>query len=154
MNAPINKSFLVLLLAACFFVSANAQRDRGSNREPRGNSYSNRECGNNGNRGNVDFNRQRNVDRAPDFNRGNNNTVFNRGNNNNGSFDRRSNDTRIADRDPINSNNSTFRRNNIPNVNNDRNTARNTVLGTQRSADLNPRRFNDHPVIVNNNVRF
>jgi hypothetical protein len=154
MNAPINKSFLVLLLAACFFVSANAQRDRGSNREPRGNSYSNREGGNNGNRGNVDFNRQRNVDRAPDFNRGNNNTVFNRGNNNNGSFDRRSNDTRIADRDPVNSNNSTFRRNNIPNVNNDRNTARNTVLGTQRSADLNPRRFNDRPVIVNNNVRF
>jgi hypothetical protein len=154
MNTTINRSFsIIFLLTACFFISADAQRDRGTNREPRGNSYSNREGGNNSNRGNGDFNRQRNVDRAPDPNRGNNNNGFNRGNNNNSSVDRRGNDTRVADRNPINGNNSTFRRNSIPNLNNDRNTVRNAVLGTQHPTDMNSRFGNNRTVIVNNNVR-
>lgn len=155
MNSPLKKSFFILsLLTTVFFVSANAQRDRGGNRESRGNSYSNRDGGSYSNRNNGDFNRQSNVDRTPGFNRGNNNTAYNRGNNNNGSFDRRvNNDTRVADRNPVNRDNSTFRRNNIPDVNNDRNTARNSVLGTQRATDMRSRFGNNRTVIVNNNVR-
>ena len=143
MNTTINRSFLILfLLNACFFVSANAQRN---NREPRGNSsrgntYSNREGGNYSGRNINDFNRQRNVDRSPDFNRSNNNTVFNR----------RGNDTRVADRNPVSRDNSTFRRNNIPGINNDRNTARNSILGVQRPTDMNSRWGNNRTVIVNN----
>lgn len=153
MNTTITRSFIFLLLAGCF-LSVDAQRN--NDRQPRGNSHSNGDGGNvsrssgtnYSNRNNNDFNRQRNVDRTPDFNRGNST---------NGTFDRRGNDNRSADRNPVmpvTRDNSTFRRNNIPDINNDRNTARNTVLGLQRPTDMNSRRGNDRTVIVNNNVRI
>lgn len=149
MNTNFNKSLAVLfLLTAAFIGTANAQRDRsnGGNRESRGNAYSNRGGGSYTNRGSNDNVRQRSFDRSPGFNRGNNN-------NNNGSFDRRGNDNRVANVTPVNRDNSTFRRNNFPGGNNDRNTARNSVLGSQRNNDFNSRRGNDRNVIVNNNMR-
>jgi hypothetical protein len=145
MNTLLKKHFLIaFLLTAGFFVSATAQRDRGDNRSPRGNSYSNRDGGNFSNRNSGDANRQRNVDRSQDFNRGNNT---------NNSYDRRTNDNRVADRNPINRDNSTFRRSNVSNINDNRNTVRNSVLGTQRTTDFNSQRTN-RTIYGNNNVRF
>lgn len=155
MNTKFNKSFAALfLLTACFCLAANAQRDRGgnsgSNREARGNSYSSRGGGSYANRGGSDNStRQRNFGRSSDFGRGNNNA----GNINNGSFDRRGNDNRVTNVTPVNRDNSTFRRNNYPNVSNDRNAARNSVLGSQRPNDFNSRGGNGRTVIVNNNYR-
>lgn len=126
-------------------ISASAQRNRDGDRGERGNSYSSRSGRSYSNHNSGDFNRQRNFDRSPDFNRGNNN----------GSFNRSMNDNRVADRTPVARNNSTFRRNNIPDVNsNSRNSARSSVLGTPRPTDMSSRRFgNNRTVVVNNTIR-
>lgn len=150
MNTKFNKSVaLLFLLGVGFIGTANAQRDRGGNggnRQPRGNAYSGSGGGNTAIRNSNNSVRQRSFDRSADFNRGNNNS-------NSGRFDRRGNDNRVTNVTPVNRDNSTFRRNNTPNINNDRNSARNSILGSRGSNDFNSRRGNNRPVIVNNNVR-